>query len=103
MLFAPIKPNQLAFGSLNANQSSTKSVNKLCNGSAPDPFGGGAYNLQWISTTPEKGSGTRDYAAATLATPAYFFVKDRKDYTKPIQGTISPKCRKSSATRDFSA
>jgi len=28
--------------------------------SAPDPFGGGTYNLQSISATPEKGSGSRD-------------------------------------------
>jgi len=63
MSFVPIKPNQLAFGSLNANQRSTKSVdllNKPCNESAPDPLGGGTYSLQSVSTTLEKGSGSRD-------------------------------------------
>jgi len=77
--FAPIisiQPNQLAFGSLNANQRSTKSVDlepndvmeayilsmmEVIQTTCPDPFGGGAYNLQSISATSEKGSGSRDY------------------------------------------
>ena len=47
----------IAFEPLNTNQQSIKSVdqqNKSCLLSSPDPFQGGAYNLQLISATLEE-------------------------------------------------